>query len=78
MEITDEGTGIPQEFREQIFEPFFRIEPSRSRQLGGAGLGLSLVRAVIDLHNGTVEVENAPGGGSCFTVVLRSAISPPI
>lgn len=70
VEITDEGTGIPQEFREQIFEPFFRIEPSRSRQLGGAGLGLSLVRAVIDLHNGTVEVENAPGGGSCFTVVL--------
>lgn len=70
VEITDEGIGIPQELREQIFEPFFRVDKSRSRQLGGAGLGLSLVRAIVDLHGGRVWAEDAPGQGSRFVVML--------
>lgn len=70
VEITDEGNGIPQAFRNQIFEPFFRVDPSRSRQLGGAGLGLSLVRAITEIHGGNVWAEAAPGQGSRFIMVL--------
>lgn len=70
VEIADEGPGIPQELRKQIFEPFFRIDKSRSRQLGGAGLGLSLVRAIAELHNGSVWAEAAPSQGSCLIMVL--------
>ena len=70
IEVTDEGIGIPQEFREQIFEPFFRVDRSRSRQLGGAGLGLSLVRAIAELHNGKVWVEAAENQGSSFFMTL--------
>ena len=70
IEVADEGPGIPQEFRERIYEPFFRIDKSRSRQLGGAGLGLSLVRAIAELHGGRVWVEDAQGGGSRFVLTL--------
>lgn len=70
VEISDSGIGIPQEFREQIFEPFFRVDKSRSRQLGGAGLGLPLVRAVAELHGRRVWAEDAPGGGSRFVLTL--------
>lgn len=70
VEITDQGIGIPQELLQQVFEPFFRVDPSRSRQLGGAGLGLSLVRAIAELHNGQVWAEPAPGGGSRFVLLL--------
>lgn len=70
VEVSDQGSGIPQELREQVFEPFFRVDKSRSRQLGGAGLGLSLVRAIAELHGGAVRVEEAPGGGSRFIIAL--------
>lgn len=70
VEVCDEGLGIPPEFREQIFEPFFRVDKSRSRQLGGAGLGLSLVRAIAELHGGSVRAEAVQGGGSRFLLVL--------
>ena len=70
VEITDEGSGIPPEFQELIFEPFFRVDRSRSRQLGGAGLGLSLVRAIVELHSGHVWVEDAPDQGSRFVITL--------
>lgn len=73
VEVADQGSGIPQELREQIFEPFFRVDKSRSRQLGGAGLGLPLVRAIAELHGGAVWAEEAPGGGSCFIVTLPFA-----
>ena len=70
VEIQDEGIGIPQKFHEQIFEPFFRVDKSRSRELGGAGLGLSLVRAIVELHQGHVWVEATQGEGSCFRMTL--------
>lgn len=70
VEIQDEGIGIPQKFHEQIFEPFFRVDKSRSRELGGAGLGLSLVWAIVELHQGCVWVEATQGEGSCFRMML--------
>lgn len=73
VEVSDEGAGIPLQLREQVFEPFFRVDKSRSRQLGGAGLGLSLVRAIADRHKGRVWVEEAQGGGSCFVMQLPCA-----
>ena len=54
----------------RIFERFFRVDPSRSRQHGGAGLGLSIVAAIVHAHGGSVEVSTGPGGGATFTVVL--------
>ena len=74
VEITDEGSGIPQEFREQIFEPFFRVDKSRSRQLGGAGLGLPLVRAIAQLHGGSVWVEEGENCGSRFIMKLPASL----
>lgn len=73
VEVSDQGAGIPPQLREQVFEPFFRVDKSRSRQLGGAGLGLSLVRAIADRHKGRVWVEEAQGGGSCFVMQLPCA-----
>lgn len=73
VSISDQGSGIPHDLREEIFEPFFRVDKSRSRQMGGAGLGLSLVRSVVALHHGRIRVEDAPGGGSLFVVSLPLA-----
>lgn len=70
IEVSDQGSGIPPQLREQIFEPFFRVDKSRSRQFGGAGLGLPLVRAVADLHQGRVWAEANAGGGSRFILLL--------
>lgn len=70
VRVQDEGIGIPPELREQIFEPFFRVDKSRSRQFGGAGLGLSIVRAIVELHHGEIRVESSPEQGSCFVVRL--------
>lgn len=70
MEVTDQGPGIPAELRRQIFEPFFRVDDARSRQQGGAGLGLALVRAIAEAHGGAVCVEEAPSGGSRFLLEL--------
>lgn len=71
-DITDQGPGIAPHLREQIFEPFFRVDKSRSRQLGGAGLGLALVHAIVELHHGQIHVEDAPQQGSRFVVMLPS------
>lgn len=68
--IEDSGIGIPQAAQSLIFEPFFRVDKSRSRQMGGAGLGLATVKAIIDKHNGTISVCSKETGGSRFTVKL--------
>ena len=77
MEVTDQGPGIPKELRDQIFEPFFRVDRSRSRQLGGAGLGLSIVRTIASLHGGHVWAEEAPDLGSRFVLTLPGAKKAP-
>lgn len=68
--VADTGIGIAPGDRERIFERFVRLDPSRARHTGGAGLGLSIVAAVIARHGGTVRVESIPGTGSTFTVWL--------
>lgn len=73
LEVTDQGSGIPKELQERVFESFFRVDDARSRQQGGAGLGLALVRAIVEAHGGTVCVEENDGGGSRFVVKLPAA-----
>ena len=73
MSVADHGPGLRTEDRERIFEPFYRADPSRSRDSGGAGLGLSIVTAVVAAHGGTVEVKETSGGGSTFEVELPLA-----
>lgn len=68
--IKDNGIGIPKEMQALIFEPFFRVDKSRSRQMGGAGLGLSIVKSIIEKHNGTISVSDNPMGGTIFELLL--------
>lgn len=68
--IKDTGIGIPDDMKKQIFEPFYRVDKSRSREMGGAGLGLVLTETIIKNHNGTICVTDCEGGGSCFTITL--------
>lgn len=68
--VTDTGSGIPEECRESIFQPFFRVDKSRSRQMGGVGLGLALVREIAVLHGGNVCVESSSENGTTFAVKL--------
>jgi len=70
LKVVDHGAGLPPGVGERVFEPFFRADTARSRDRGGAGLGLSIVAAVVAAHGGTVGVENTPGGGATFTVQL--------
>ena len=70
LSVEDTGTGIPEEFRERVFEPFFRVDKSRSRELGGVGLGLALVREIVRVHDGSITVKSNPSGGTIFEVVL--------
>ncbi|MEG2175757.1 MAG: HAMP domain-containing sensor histidine kinase [Oscillibacter sp.] len=68
--VADSGIGIPPEARALIFEPFYRVDKSRSRQMGGAGLGLSLVKSIVQQHGGTVTLGDNPGGGTLFEIIL--------
>lgn len=73
VDFRDTGVGIAAEALTHVFEPFYRVDPSRSKQIDGAGLGLSLVRWIVEHHHGQVEVESQPGQGSRFTVRLPLA-----
>jgi len=70
VEIDDDGPGIPPTDRERVFEPFYRREPSRNRQTGGAGLGLAIVRSIARGHGGDVALVNRAGGGLTARVQL--------
>ena len=73
--VTDQGIGIPEEDLERVFERFFRIDPARSRHTGGSGLGLSIVKHVVQNHGGDVRVWSQPGRGSTFTIRLAEALA---
>ena len=68
LAVADTGNGIDESFREQIFEPFFRVDKSRSRELGGVGLGLAMVREIVRAHDGKIEVRGNEQGGTIFEV----------
>ena len=70
LSVADTGNGIPEELRERVFEPFFRVDKSRSRALGGVGLGLALVREIVRVHDGSITVRSNPSGGTIFDVMF--------
>jgi heavy metal sensor kinase len=70
LQVTDEGIGIPAEALPHVFERFYRAEPSRSKRIPGAGLGLTLVRWIVEKHHGRITAESAPGQGTRFTMWL--------
>ena len=70
LTVEDTGNGIPEELKERIFEPFFRLDKSRSRELGGVGLGLALVREIVRVHNGSILVKNNANSGTTFEVIF--------
>lgn len=70
LTVEDTGNDIPEELKERIFEPFFRLDKSRSRELGGVGLGLALVREIVRVHNGSILVKNNANSGTTFEVIF--------
>lgn len=68
--VADTGNGIPEALKNRIFEPFFRIDKSRSRALGGVGLGLALVYEIVRVHNGNITVKDNPAGGTIFEIIF--------
>lgn len=70
ISIIDNGPGIPDEYKNKIFERFFRIDKDRSRKEGGTGLGLSIVRQIVRIHNGSIQVVDNPEGGAIFNIYL--------
>lgn len=70
--VSDRGPGVPEETAGRVFERFFRSDPSRSRSSGGAGLGLSIVAAIVEAHGGSVRAKSAPGEGMTITITLSA------
>ena len=70
MSVEDTGSGIPKELRERVFEPFFRVDKSRSRELGGVGLGLALVHEIVRVHDGSIRIKSGKTGGTIFEVIF--------
>jgi signal transduction histidine kinase len=70
VEIADTGIGIPAAAVPRIFDRFFRVDPSRTREVGGAGLGLSIAQAIVTAHAGTISCTSDEGAGSCFVISL--------
>ena len=73
LRVRDEGVGLPPDEREKIFERFYRVDKARSRQIGGAGLGLAIAQWIVQQHHGTITVESTPGKGAEFIVTLPTA-----
>jgi signal transduction histidine kinase len=73
VQVRDTGSGISPDHLPYVFERFYRADPSRSRSTGGAGLGLAIVRQLVEAHGGTVRVESTLGTGSCFAFTLPIA-----
>jgi len=74
IRVADTGSGIPEEFRRSIFQPFFRVDKSRSRALGGVGLGLALVREIVRVHDGAIRVLDNSNGGTTFEILFPETV----
>ena len=70
LSVEDTGSGIPKELRERVFEPFFRVDKSRSRELGGVGLGLAFVHEIVRVHDGSIRIKSGKTGGTIFEVTF--------
>lgn len=70
LTVRDNGEGIPPEHLPHIFDRFYRVDKTRSRQTGGTGLGLSICRWIAEAHGGALTVHSEPGGGTAFTLTL--------
>jgi signal transduction histidine kinase len=68
IQISDQGIGIPEQDLEHVFERFYTVDKARSKKLGGTGLGLSLVKTIVEKHGGRISLSSQPGVGSCFTL----------
>ena len=76
LEVIDAGPGIAAEHREQVFERFYRVDESRTREHGGTGLGLAIARWAVEIHGGRIELETESGQGSVFRIVLPQQSNP--
>jgi signal transduction histidine kinase len=76
VSASDTGPGIPAEHIERVFERFYRVDPSRSREQGGSGLGLSIARAIAEAHGGSLTVSSKEGTGATFTLQLPRSGPP--
>jgi histidine kinase len=74
--VADTGVGIPQEHLPRLFERFYRVDPARSRDDGGTGIGLAIARSVVEAHGGRIVAESIPGHGSTFTFDLPAVPAP--
>ncbi len=76
VEVVDQGPGVPREHQSRIFDRFYRVDRARSREWGGAGLGLAIARWAVEIHGGQITLESVEGQGSTFRVALPSTTSP--
>lgn len=76
VRVADDGPGIPEGVADTLFEPFYRLDPSRSKKTGGYGLGLSICRRIMEAHGGAIAIEPRTGRGATFVLTFRSAAAP--
>ena len=77
LRVDDQGPGIAPELREKVFEPFWQLDPARQRRYGSGGLGLAIVRGIVQAHGGRIRVQTAPGGGCRMLLTLPQEAKPP-
>jgi signal transduction histidine kinase len=70
IEVKDSGVGIPEDCLDHIYERFYRVDKSRSREVGGTGLGLSIARSAVIMHRGSIDLQSTPGVGTTFTIKI--------
>lgn len=78
IKVIDHGEGIPEQFREKVFDRFYRVDNSRNNETGGSGLGLAIVKSIIDAHEGRIEITETEGGGATFEIFIPLTQKPPV